>query len=307
MATHRRARQRVRPGPPRLPGAVRRPAAVLRQGAGLGAARDQALPARDHQHPRRGHLRRRRPDPDRRHRRRDRVPRVLRRHRGRHPGLRLAEPDRRRQVQRLHLGLLQHPRGRAAGLLDRARRDRRLRLHRPARRDADLGGDRRARGDGHPVAAVPGDHPDDRRLHRGDPAVRRGAVRVVPLAAADHHLHLRPVAGHLRPLLPAVPAADRHALVVLQAAVPRGRGHPDPLLLRLHRLGRPGRRRHGRGPGDPHQHRHDRGRRLLPQLRDLGLDHHRPDHGAGDGDAGQHPPRQPAGAPPAAGGGRRRS
>ena len=33
--------------------------------------------------------------------------------------------------------------------------------------------------------------------------------------------HLRPVAGHLRPLLPAVPAADRHALVVRQAAVPR--------------------------------------------------------------------------------------
>ena len=55
--------------------------------------------------------------------------------------------------------------------------------------------------------------------------------------------HLRAVAGHLRPLLPAVPAADRHALVVLQAALPRGRGDPDPLLLRLHRLRRPGRRR----------------------------------------------------------------
>ena len=42
------------------PGAVRRPAAVLRQGAGLDAARDQALPARDLEHPRRGRLRRRR-------------------------------------------------------------------------------------------------------------------------------------------------------------------------------------------------------------------------------------------------------
>ena len=127
--------------------------------------------------------------------------------------------------------------------LDRARGDRRLRLHRPPRRDADLGGDRRPRGDGDPVAAVPGDHPDDRRVHRGDPAVRRGAERVVPLAATDHDLHLRAVAGHLRPLLPAVPAADRHALVVLQAALPRGRRDPHPLLLRLHRVGRPGRRR----------------------------------------------------------------
>ena len=43
-------------------------------------------------------------------------------------------------------------------------------------------------------------------------------LRVVPLAAPDHHLHLRAVAGHLRPLLPAVPATDRHAVVVLQAA-----------------------------------------------------------------------------------------
>ena len=85
--------------------------------------------------------------------------------------------------------------------------------------------------------------------------------------------------GHLRPLLHPVPATDRHALVVRQAALPRGRDHPDPLLLRLHRLRRPGRRRHGGRPGDPHQHRHRRRRRLLPELRDLGLDHHRPDHG----------------------------
>ena len=139
-------------------------------------------------------------------------------HRGRHPGLRLAEPDRRREVQRLHLGLLQHPRGGSAGLLDRARRHRRLRLHRPPGGDADLGGDRRARGDGGAVAAVPGDHPDDRGLRRRHPALRRGAVRVVPLAAADRHPALRPVTGHLRPLLPPVPAPGRHAVVVRQAA-----------------------------------------------------------------------------------------
>ena len=51
----------------------------------------------------------------RRHRRRHRLPGLLRRRRGRHPGLRLAEPDRHREVHRLRLGLLQHPRGRAAG------------------------------------------------------------------------------------------------------------------------------------------------------------------------------------------------
>ena len=33
------------------------------------------------------------------------------------------------------------------------------------------------------------------------------------------------------------------------------------------------------GKRDPHLDRHDRGRRLLPQLRHLGLHHHRPDHG----------------------------
>ena len=38
---------------------------------------------------------------------------------------------------------------------------------------------------------------------------------------------------------------------------------------------------HGRGPRDPHQHRDDRRRRLLPQLRHLGLHHHRADHGVG--------------------------
>src|SRR3546814_10711568 len=60
----------------------------------------------------------------------------------------------------------------AVDLLDRAGRDRGLRLHRPSRRDADLGGDRRARGDGRAVPALPGHHTDDRRLHRRDPALR---------------------------------------------------------------------------------------------------------------------------------------
>ena len=47
-----------------------------------------------------------------------------------------------------------------------------LRLHRPARGDADLRGGRRPRGDGRAVAAVPRDHPHDRRLRRGRPALR---------------------------------------------------------------------------------------------------------------------------------------
>ena len=51
-------------------------------------------------------------------------------------------------VHRLHLGLLQHPRDRAAGRRPRAVGHRRLRLHRAARRDADQRGDRRPRGDG---------------------------------------------------------------------------------------------------------------------------------------------------------------
>ncbi len=40
-------------------------------------------------------------------------------------------------VHRLRLGVLQHPRDRPAGGRAGAGRDRRLRLHRPARRDAD--------------------------------------------------------------------------------------------------------------------------------------------------------------------------
>ena len=72
-----------------------------------------------------------------------------------------------------------------------------------------------------------------------------GFVAVIPLYVigllssycgdpADRHRLLRAVDGHLRPLLPPVPAAGRRALVVRQGAGLRGRDHPDPLLLRLH-------------------------------------------------------------------------
>ena len=94
---------------------VRRPAAVLRPRDRLDPPRDPPLQAGDLEHPGGGGLRLRRPVGDRRHGRRHRVPVVLRRHRGRHAGLRLAEPDRRLEVHRVHLGVLQHPRGRAAG------------------------------------------------------------------------------------------------------------------------------------------------------------------------------------------------
>ena len=48
-------------------------------------------------------------------------------------------------------------------------------------------GDRRARGDGDPVAAVPGDHADHRRADRGHPAVRDRAAVVVLRDAAHRH------------------------------------------------------------------------------------------------------------------------
>ena len=82
--------------------------------------------------------------------------------------------------------------------------------------------------------------------------VHRPAV-VVRRDPAHRDRLLRPVEGHLRPLLPPVPAAGRRALVVRQGAGLRGRDHPDPLLLRLHGERRPGRRRRGRRPGGPHR------------------------------------------------------
>ena len=64
--------------------------------------------------------------------------------------------------------------------------------------------------------------------------------------------------GHLRPLLPAVPAADRRLLQPGQGVRLRRRRRAHPLLLRLLRHRRPGGRRRGRGPGHPPQHRHRR-------------------------------------------------
>ena len=115
----------------------------------------------------------------RRHRRRDHVPDVLHRHRGRPAGLQRAEPARHRRVHRLHLRLLQHPRDRAAG-----RRRSRSSATVGCGFTAQLGAMRISEEIdalevmGVPSAAVPGHHPDDRRLHRGHPAVRhRPAVR----------------------------------------------------------------------------------------------------------------------------------
>ncbi len=56
----------------------------------------------------------------------------------------------------------------------------------------------------------------------------------------------------------------------------------------------------GRGrQGHPDLDRHGRGRRLLPELRHLGLHHHSADHGV-DGRAREHPPRHQGGARPVA-------
>ena len=112
-----------------------------------------------------------------------------------------------------------------------------------------------------------------------------GFVAVIPLyvlgllssyAATRLHRHrlLRAVQGHLRPLLPPVPAAGRRACLVPQGDGLRGRDHPDPLLLRLQRLRRPGRRRRGRRQGGAHLDRGHQHRRLLPLPRDLGRHDH---------------------------------
>ena len=109
-------------------------------------------------------------------------------------GLRRARPARHRRVLRLRLRLLQHPRDRAAGRRHRAGGDGGLRLHRPARRDADLRGGRRPRGDGDPVDAVPGRHPRRRRPDRDHPALRGRPAVVLLRQPAGGHPVLRPVA-----------------------------------------------------------------------------------------------------------------
>ena len=211
----------------------------------------------------------------RRHRRRHRLPRLLHRHQVGLQGYSSLEPARHRRLHRLRLGLPQHPRDRPARRRAGARRHGRLRLHRPARRDADLRGGRRPRGDGHPVAAVPRDDPHDRRASSRSSrstswACSRsyGATRFIVTeyfgqskGTYDHYFHL---------FLPPVDVL----LLVRQGHGLRGRDHPDPLLLRLHRLGRPGRGGRGRRQGGAHLDRGHQHRRLLLLAGDLGRHDH---------------------------------
>ena len=55
------------------------------------------------------------------------------------------------------------------------------------------------------LAALPRHDPDDRRLHRRDPALRPRTAVVLRRDALHRHGVLRAVQGHLRPLLPPVP------------------------------------------------------------------------------------------------------
>ena len=82
---------------------------------------------------------------------------------------------------------------------------------------------------------------------------------------------VRPVPALLQP----VPAADRHLLLVHQGPPLRHRGDPDPLLLRLLRHGRAGRR----GPGDRSGHPGVDRRRRHPELRAVAALLGRPGHG----------------------------
>ena len=81
---------------------------------------------------------------------------------------------------------------------------------------------------------------------------------------------------HLRLLLQRLPATGRRALVVRQGPGVRRRRDPDPLLPRLHRLGRARGRGRGRRPRGPDEHRGDQRHRPLPVHGHLGHDHDRP-------------------------------
>ena len=147
-----------------------------------------------------------------------------------------------------------------------ARRHRRLRLHRPARRHAHLRGGRRPRGHGHPVAAVPRDHPDDRGLHRRHPALRpRACSRPTPPPGSSS-TRTSGSRGHLRPLLPPVPAADDVFFSFLKVMV------FAVVIILIHcyygyNASRwPGRRRRRRRQGGAHLDRRHQHRRLLPSL-----------------------------------------
>ena len=148
-----------------------------------------------------------------------------------------------------------------AGRRHRAGRDGRLRLHRPARRDADQRGDRRARGHGDPVAAVPGHHPDHRRPHRGRPAVRRRPALVVlrHQAHVDHVLRAEQRARTTTTSTCSCHPATCSGRSARCWSSPSG--DPDPLLLRLLRHRRSGRRRRGRRPRGPDVDRRDQRRR----------------------------------------------
>ena len=228
--------------PRRGPGQPRRADALLRALPRLERADPAPVQEGGRAAARRGLPRLRGAVRHRRHRRRHRLPRLLHGQPGRPAGLLLAEPARHGRLHRLRLGLPQHPRDRTARRRPRPGCHGGLRLHGPARRDADLGGGRRPRGDGHPVAALPRDDPHDRRVRRGRPALRPGPALVLRRHPLHRHRVLRAVQGHLRPLLPPLPAADRRPLLVRQGHGLRGRDHPDPLLLRLHapRAARPG-------------------------------------------------------------------
>ena len=177
---------------------------------------------------------------------------------GRHPDPRLGARDlgagvhprppvRHRGRVLQPLGRRARVRGRVLGLV-RPARDHALRVrlhdvgegrHRPRRRDrrdADLGRDRRARGDGHQLARLPLRDPPAGRLagaavhvHRGG---RRRLLRLLPgRGAADRR-------GQLRRVLPDLLDVPEPARPVLQPDQGHGDGDRDRaggLLLRLHR------------------------------------------------------------------------
>ena len=222
-------RDRIRVGLRRLKGSYRKPLAVLDDlGDQLGFyGRALAWTPRTLRRYKRetlrllarGQLRHRCAGGHRRHGRRHRLPVVLHRHRGgacRATRLSTSSARRRSPASSPRTSTPGRSRPLVAG--PGAVGHRRLRVHRADRRDADQRGDRRPRGHGRAVAAVPRDHPHHRRLHRRHPAVRAGTAHQL-LRDPDHRdAGLRPVRGHLRPLLQPVPAAGGRAVVVPEGA-----------------------------------------------------------------------------------------
>ena len=146
------------------------------------------------------------------------------------------------------LGLLRPARGAALRLRLHPRRQGRDRDRRRDRGDADLRRDRRARGDGDPAGHLPLRDPPARRLDR--------APVPLPGRDRDHLLRQLPLGGQpgrrrlLRRLptdLLDVPEPARPDLQPDQGDGDVDRDRAGRLLLRLHRLRRPGRRRHRDG------------------------------------------------------------